>query len=226
MKGIKDKIRQKKYLRWILFVSNWLAQGIINADKTERFYKITFTLVNTIIIAFCVTYFFSPSFFVLITFSFFIGHTLNWLINGSISTILLHRLFIGKLTKQKAFSYLMNLTTRLEKKGCIQTCAVFGSISRGEIKESSDIDITFVRKKGFVNALLAIRFMMSEKYRTNRRLVPIEPFLADSISYMKKRYRSDEIPVVIKGEQELLSFFKTTCSLEEAAKKNNYKVNG
>jgi len=220
MKGIKNEIRQRWYLRWILLPSNWLAQGIINADKTEKTYKITFTLL------------FWGLFFIwfnsynmalagALILSFIIAHTLNWFVNGAISSILAHRLFIGKLSKEKAFRYLYTLEERLQKEGSIKATAVFGSITRGELKPSSDIDITFVRKPGFLNALKAILFMVKEKFAANLGQIPIEPFLVDSISYMKKRYRSDEIPIIIKGnKEELNSFYNKTSSIKEAAEKN------
>ena len=223
MEGLKEKIRQKWYLRWLLFPSNWLTQGIINADRTEKIYKIVFTL------------FFWGVFFVLfqvqniqtfsaVIISFVIAHTLNWLINGSISTILLHRLFIGKLSKDKAFNYLYNLEKRLYKTNSIAVVAVFGSITRGELKPSSDIDITFVRKPGFQNALKALLFMVKEKYTANIKQIPIEPFLADSIPYMKKRYRSDEAPIIIKGKKIILlnnKYYTEVLTIKEAAHKNN-----
>src|SRR6056297_2036236 len=118
MRGIKNEIRQRRYLRWMLLPSNWLAQGIIHADKTEKIYKITFTLL------FWGLFFiwfnsYNTSLAGTIILSFIIAHTLNWFVNGAISTILAHRLFIGKLSKKKAFRYLYNLEKPLQKEDSI-----------------------------------------------------------------------------------------------------------
>lgn len=224
MKGIKDKIRQRWYLRWILLFSNWAAQGMINADKTEKIYKISFTLIFWGLIYFWFNIY-KLSFLLQLLSSFLLAHTLNYFVNGSLATILMHRLFIGTLTKKQAFNYLNNLETRLQSIKSIESCAVFGSISRGQLKDSSDIDITFVRKLGFLNAIKSIYFVVQEKFRTNTNLIPIEPFLADSIPYMKKRYQSNEVPIVIKGKQALLKFYDETMSIKQAEEKNNYKSN-
>jgi len=217
MDGIKEKIREKWYLRWILICTNWVAQGIINADKTEKIYKISFSLFFTLILYFLLSALYPLPVAYSIMISFIIAHTLNWFINGNISTILLHRMFIGKLNKEKAFFYLKDLSLRLENNNSIVTCAVFGSIARGELKPSSDIDITFVRTPGFLNAIKSIFFMITEKYRTNVKLIPIEAFLVDSIGYMKKRYRSDEIPIIIKDISHCFSkFYEKTQTIEEA----------
>lgn len=221
MKGIKDQIRQKWFLRWLLVFTNWGAQGIINADRTEKAYKILFSLLVT---GLCYLVLFRNLFghwIVELAVSFFIGHTINWLVNGSLSTILVHRLFIGNLTKKKAFDYLDDLKIRLRSESAIHTCLVFGSLSRGQLESSSDIDITFVRGCGFWNAVMAVKFMVTEKFRTNIRLIPIEPFLADSIAYTKQRYSPDEVPVVIKGSSsDLKIHFLAIQMLEEANTRN------
>ncbi len=223
MKGIKNKVRQRWYLRWILFFSNWVAQGIINADKTEKTYKILFTLIFSVLFYVVLTINSYLSFKILVI-SVLYGHTLNWFINGSISTILLHRLFIGKLTKDTAFGYLQALKVKLASNDSIMVCAVFGSIARGGLKSSSDIDITFVRKPGFSNAVKSIFFVVKEKFYTNTHLIPIEPFLADSVSYMKKRYRDDEIPIIIKNNTSDFSKYYTQMqTIEEARILNNVK---
>lgn len=224
MKGIKDKIRQRWYLRWLLLFSNWLSQGIINADKTEKIYKLFLTICFTFIFYFL--FLKGKGLFITdITLSFICGHSLNWFVNGSISTILIHRLFISSISKQKAFNYLVDLKSRLNSNNYILVCAVFGSIARGSIKPSSDIDITFVRAPGFYNAIKAIVFMVKEKFKTNSKLIPIEPFLADSAKYMKKRYCSDEMPVVIKDNSATLSdLYSQQQTLQEAAERNNFQL--
>lgn len=223
MKGIKNKIRQVPYLRWILIISNWIFQGIINADRTEKIYKLLFTIILSVIL-FAFLDKIILSHFYTISLSFLIAHTINWLVNGNISTIIIHRLFIGTVSRKKIFCYLKDLQERLQKTSSIEFTAVFGSISRGELKNSSDIDITFVRKDGFINSIKAIIFIIKEKFHTNINKIPIEPFLADSINYMKKRYRDDEVPVVIKNSKKISNHYKKSRTLSEAAQINSFDL--
>jgi predicted nucleotidyltransferase len=225
MKGIKNNIRKRWYLRWVLLLSNWAAQGILRADRTEKIYKIFFSLVSSVIFFIIIERSFLVSLQNVILVSIFLGHTSNWLINGTLFTLSLHSLLIGNLEKKKAFEYLMDLKNRLENKNYISACSVFGSISRGELKGSSDIDICFIREHGLKNALRALFFMVKEKFKTNRRLIPIEPYLADSVSYMKKRYRSDEPPVIIKDEKGIIiDAYDKTFEIVDAVKINNVAI--
>ena len=61
MEGIKYKIRERWYLRWILLFSNWFFQGIINADTTEKYYKILFSLFLTLILYSCMGFHYNPT---------------------------------------------------------------------------------------------------------------------------------------------------------------------
>jgi predicted nucleotidyltransferase len=222
MQGIKDKIRIRWYLRWVLLLTNWAMQGIPRADTTEKIYKIFFSIFSSLFFFILFNVISSISFGNSILFSLFLGHTTNWIINGSISAIFSHRLYIGNLQKKKAFNYIYDLKKRLIGNKYISSCAVFGSISRGELKGSSDIDICFIRNSGLKNACLAILFMVREKIKTNLGRIPIEPYLADSVDYMKKRYRSDEPPVIILDRNGIIrDNYKRVLSISNAAEIND-----
>ena len=136
---------------------------------------------------------------------------------------MLHRLFVGTTTKKKVFDYLTDLSQRLINHDEIGAAAVFGSISRGSLKSTSDIDISFIRRPGFINAVKSILFLVKEKRKTNFNLLPIEAYLADSVQYMKKRYRADEIPVVIKNENNVMDLnYSRLQTITDAMTINNY----
>jgi len=224
MKGIKAKIRDKAYSRWILLVSNWVLQGIINADKTEKLYKILFTtLIGFILfIILNINIFFFHNYLNIII-SLFIAHTFNWLINGNLTTILIHRLYLGETSKESIFNYIDELADRLKKEKSIICVLAFGSMSRGELKESSDLDISFLRQAGFSNGFKAIYFMIKENRISSNKKVPLEGYLHDSIKNIKKRYRADEPPVIIFDPKKIaVKNFEITFSIEEAKKLNHF----
>ncbi|MCK5402447.1 MAG: hypothetical protein KAJ28_12505, partial [Flavobacteriaceae bacterium] len=75
MRGVKKQIRDNKYLSWILIITNWFFQSIVNADKTEKIYKISFTLIFWLIFYAIFTQFFTSSSLKLGVISFIIAHT-------------------------------------------------------------------------------------------------------------------------------------------------------
>jgi len=163
MRGIKKKIRNNRFLSWTLIASNWLFQGIPYADKTEQLYKISFTLFFTTIfflIFYCNAVFGLIHSFLL---SLFVAHSVNWYVNGNFYVLLIHRLRFAKLSKVKLFVYFDGLQQRLGKQNWILYCASFGSICRGQLKEYSDIDMSIVRKSGFLNGIKALFFFCCGK---------------------------------------------------------------
>lgn len=222
MKGFKKKIRDNRYLNWLLLVSNWLFQGIRHSDTTEKVYKILFTLLFWIIFYLL----FQISYGVLvwqnIAYSFLIAHTLNWVINGNISMLLIHNLLLVKLSKQDLFRYMEKLEAKTKNQDWILYAASFGSICRGDLKDSSDIDISIVRKPGFKNALKSIWFALKEKKKADLKAIPLEIYISDSPQDSIKRFGAEKNPVVICDEESTISkYYEEQLSLQEARTINN-----
>lgn len=223
MKGFKKKIRDNRYLNWLLLVSNWLFQGIRNADTTEKIYKVLFTLlfwgvfyllfqVNTGVLV-----------WQNIIYSFLIAHTLNWIINGNISMLLIHNLLLVKLSKQDLFRYMEKLEANTKKQDWILYAASFGSICRGELKDSSDIDISIVRKPGFQNALKSIWFALKEKKKADLKAIPLEIYISDSPQNSIKRFGAEKNPVVIYDTDIIQRYYSSVLNIEAAKVLNNIK---
>ncbi len=202
MIGWRETIRKNPILRWSLLFSNWFFQGIRNADTTEKYYKILFTVLFTGVFFF-VFDFDDQAWSSELLFAFICGHTLNWLVNGPIAAVFIHRLFIGKIKKGKLFRYLQDLENRVERNNAISYCAVFGSIARGELKDSSDIDVGFLRKPGLINAFGGLYFITKERIHTNLAGIPFEGYLVDSLENMVTRFRKENVPVVLKQSESM-----------------------
>ncbi len=222
MKGFKAKIRKYKTTRWILIITNWASQGIWHLDKTEKIYRISFTLICTFIVGLILKFLFQIDLNIhLIALSFFIGHTINWIVNSNLFTLFVHRLLIGKTTKEDFFNYMHNLTTRAEKEDSIIGIYCFGSLSRGELKERSDLDISFLRKTGLLNAFRSIIFFTKEKKISQALKVPTESFLCDKVSCLKLRYSKDELPVIVYDKNKaIMKNYVQSISLDKARKMN------
>jgi len=222
MKGIKKKIRDNRFLNWLLLLSNWLFQGIPNADKTEKAYKTLFTLFFWGILFWI---FYSSGNIAIekvLIISFLIAHTFNWLVNGNISIILIHRLLLVKLSKQDLFLYIEKLQQKTVSKNWILYAASFGSICRGDLKDSSDIDISIVRKPGFKNALKSIWFALKEKKAADFNGIPLEIYISDTPENSIHRFAAEQNPVVIYDPYNAIdNYYKDKLTIEEAKKLNN-----
>jgi predicted nucleotidyltransferase len=151
-----------------------------------------------------------------------VGHTLNWFVNGNFSTIIIHRLFLKRSIKKDLFKFTDYLERRVQGKAFILYVAVFGSMSRGELKGSSDLDVSIVRKPGLANALPALREVFIIKKMADLKGVPLEIFLSDTPENSVDRFKGETVPVVIYDpDGSLEKYYTKTMSLEEAYKLNH-----
>lgn len=221
MKGLKNTIRINPYLRWLLVFSNWLSQGIIHADKTEKIYKILFSTVSSLIFFFIFIAYFKISLGKSILAGVFLGHTLSWVINGNFNVIVVHRLFLSNLDRQNAFHYLESLADRLNGNQSILYATTHGSICTGNLKPSSDIDVALVRAKGFKNALRALFFVTREKKIADLKGIPLEIYLIDNPGAAIDRFQAEQNPVVIYDPKNTVDqYYREKMTIAEARKLN------
>lgn len=217
MQGIKRYIGDRIYLRWLFLPSHWLFQGLLGADWTERVFKITFSLV-------CTGLLFVPLRLVLkftavqaVLFAFLAAHTLNWMVNCNVIGNLKHRARLGKTEKGRIFDYLEELSQRIADEPSVQCAAVFGSLTRGELHEYSDVDVSLIRQKGAIQGVRALWFLTREIRKANKQGIPLEVYLGDSLDYWEKRYKASELPVVLSDRDGVIKqSYDRTLSLEDA----------
>ncbi len=221
MKGFKKKIRDNRLLNWILIFSNWMFQGILHADNTEKIYKVSFTLVLWPLCYLLIAGFFPNNIVPAIMIGFIISHTLNWIVNGNFYNLLIHRLMVANLSKTNLFAYLDNLQKRLESEDWISYSASFGSICKGKLKDTSDVDVSIVRKPGFINAIKSILFAAKEKKRADLKRIPLELYISDSPGDSIRRFGGEKNPVVLFDPESVIrQYYEDQLSIEEAKKLN------
>lgn len=216
MKGFKDTIRKSPIFRWSLVVSNWMFQGILHSDQTEKIYKILFSLIFSLLCIFILSSIFGLSLTYAVIIGVLLGHTLNWMVNSNFNNIIIHRLFISRLEKENAFNYLDSLSNRLDNHPSVLYATTHGSICNGELKPSSDIDVALVRKKGLVNGIKALYFVVRERKIADLKGIPLEIYLSDTPNDAIKRFRDEQNPVVIYDPQNVVDQYynaKLTISL-------------
>jgi len=222
MEKFKKNILNNKYFTWLQFLSNWLMQGIFHADKTEKIYKILFTLVLWVVL-FVVLYFnLNIVFIKSLFYAFFIAHTLNWFINNNLFVLLVHRMRWLKTTKPELFNQLESIQSRLERiqnKDWILYCVSHGGICKGTLNSHSDIDVSLIRKPGLKNMVRAIIFYVKEKKYADLKGVPLDIFICDTPKNCIDRSKGQKNPIVLLDHLNKVDHYypdKLKISIEEA----------
>ena len=83
------------------------------------------------------------------------------------------------------------MTDRLRRDNSIIGIALYGSISRRQWHNRSDLDMRLLRASGFLNALRANLVMMRERIIAFLQRQPTDIYTADDIAFLAKM-RSDE----------------------------------
>ena len=129
------------------------------------------------------------------------------------------------LSKENLFEYLERFEKRIVKEDWVLYAASFGSICRGELKDSSDIDISMVRKPGLKNGVKAILFSVKEKKYADLKKIPLELYISDSPEDSVKRFAAERNPVVLLDKSNVIErYYSEKLSLQEAKQLNG--ING
>lgn len=176
----------------ILILSNWLFQGILYMDKTEKVFKLAIDALFTVVLVL---------FGVNIATSIIISHTLNWIFNGQIFVVF-KNLKLIKTPKGKFDAYMERLKRKVKNEPSILWAGVYGSLVRGEFKETSDLDVRLIRKPGFTNGVRACIFVMKERSWATFNRFPLDIYVGDSLEFLGKM-SDNEIPIILGGNNNV-----------------------
>lgn len=200
MSKLISSILNNPYLSWLQVISNWIMQGIWNADISEKIYKIMFTLIFSLLFFQLFHTGLDWSFYRSLFVGFFIAHTLNWLINCNLFVLFVHRIKWLKTDKPALFNQLYTIQNRLENlndNSWILYSVSHGGICKGTLSQHSDIDVSLIRKPGFKNLVSSIIFYVKEKKYADFRGVPLDIFICDSPENCIERSKGQKNPIVI-----------------------------
>jgi len=187
----------------VLMLSSWLFQGILYMDKTEKLFKIFTDVFLVTCIFFLLNHHYPWVTNALIAVS--LGHTINWIINGQICVVCKNlKLLNNDLITFRG--YVNEIQLRIKKEPSIEAAAVFGSLSRESLRETSDLDIRILRKSGMLNGIRACIFVLFERSRGLYSRFPIDIFALDSPEQLDK-LDSDEVPIILYDPDKTLAHF-------------------
>lgn len=202
-KQILDIKYLPKTIKILIIVGiNWTFQSLLYMDKTEKVFKLVLDLILLVTFYMILKGVMNPI-LALIT-SFIVAHTINWIFNGHLFALL--KTFGIVKTKPETFiNYLNDLKNRSSDENSILLVATFGSISREELKETSDLDIRIIRKQGFFNGIKACIFIMLERSKSIYQGFPLDIYVLDDF---KSIYQLKEQPIILYSNSDKIEEFK------------------
>jgi predicted nucleotidyltransferase len=178
----------------------WAHQGFFYLDRTQRIGRVVFEIVPTMILAGLIGGIggIPLSNVWLWCASLFLAHTLNWVLNGNWwAGILFAFPRLHNRGERATCAYLNRMADRLQRDRAISGAMIFGSVSRGQWHERSDLDIRLLRYRGLRSGTAGILILSRERWIALWAGQPLDIYLADDVSFLRSM-RKDERPVFLK----------------------------
>jgi predicted nucleotidyltransferase len=179
--------------------SNWVLQGMLYMNPIEIAYKLVLDLIMMWILLAVV---FAELTIASIVVSFAIAHTINWFINCQPIALVRH-LDWGRNDPNKFIEHIEGMHERIQGKSFLTAAASFGSLSKGNYKPTSDIDIRVIMKPGFQNSLCAAHFCFFERVLAAWHRFPLDLYaftLPETLAKMNPK----EPPVIFYDPESML----------------------
>jgi len=191
---------------------NWLFHGLLYMDRTERAFYVLLEGLLFLPIFFAFSAIANLSWRLLS--ALIVGHTLHWLFNGHLYVVL-REFGLSRVEKGHFARYAWGLRGRIAREKSMLAGAIFGSLSRGELESSSDLDVRFIRRLGFSNGLRACAFTFLERSRALLDRFPLDVYVLDTLGPVL-RMRVDESPIILYDPENVLArTFDQSSHLEE-----------
>ena len=200
MKAMKRKSRYtknknfffKKNLKLnplIIIAGNWVFQGMKYMDKYELSLKIFIDLI--------ITFYIKIQFNQLnLYYSFFIAHSINWILNGHFFTL---SRYVYPFPKKKAdFEKFINIIRIFSKNlSFINAVLIYGSYCRNELNELSDLDVRVLVKNSLLNGMAGAIFCFILRFLALILTFPLDIYIVSNKKALN-RLNPSEIPIKIK----------------------------
>lgn len=181
----------------VVILTNWIFQGLLYADRTEKIFKVFLDLTLTIILFVALPH---PDIIIRLLVAFLLSHTLNWIFNGQLFALAKNYDVVHN-EPQKIIDYANGIKVRAYREKSIVCVLVYGSLVRDEIKTTSDLDVRIIRKPGFINGVRACMFGLAERSRALLYKFPLDMYVIDNTKHLVNM-RADEKPLILFNKKK------------------------
>jgi predicted nucleotidyltransferase len=168
--------------------SHWFFQGLLYMDRTERLFKLGLDAAGTVVLTVPLTT--AMPLPIAVVVGLLVAHTANFVFNGHLRGALKWN-GVGGVSRIKLEAELATIAARICRSSSVDRAWVFGSVSRGELHDGSDLDIRVLRRPGFRAGMGACWLVLLERSRSLFSGVPMDIYVWDSAGRLSGM-RSDE----------------------------------
>jgi predicted nucleotidyltransferase len=167
----------------------WLVQGMVYTNWTERAHRLTVEAVLILLAWWASGFAFVGRGQVVV--AVLIGHTASMILNGHLFALFKHDLYwFGFYDRWDEFSaYVDRLHQRLVRRPCpgLDRAEAYGSLARGDFSATSDLDLRFIARPGFLNGWRVAHRVFEERLRALFAGFPIDAYMFHSEAELARK---------------------------------------
>jgi hypothetical protein len=176
----------------VLF-SNWIFQGMRYMNRYEVLHRLVLETCLILLLLACARWLSIPGALAVLV-AALLGHSIFWLFNGHFF-VLMRYLSERHNDPQRFLSFIEGLHERVKGRDFLLAVVGFGSLSRNTFSPSSDFDVRFLMRRGFLNRVKAFNLCALERARAFAQRFPLDIYVFDR-SEISRKIRGDEPPII------------------------------
>lgn len=183
----------------------WVTQILHSTDRSERWIRVTTEVILTAgltLVLARLRVVDGPA--TAIAVSFVLVHTASWLLIGNFWVYMLDSFdWVRNPGIRGVLDYVDFCRRVFLKSDSCDAILIYGSMCRGRFHGRSDLDLRILRHKGLRNALKAVYAAMYVKTVAFFKLVPVDLQVVDSMTFLHRQMRDDELPIVVYERRDV-----------------------
>lgn len=196
----------------VVLIRYGVAQGIHYMNVVERVHRLGIEVAGGAVLFYCI-YPTLPVLWQALVGSLIGVHGLSMIFNGHLWALFKHDLYwFGWYKNWNDFvDYVDRVQRRLHERPCkgMAAAEVYGSITNGKFSDSSDLDMRFIAKQGWINGIRTCNRVTEERLRAFLSGFPMDLYMfRDETETAKKMNVEKEKPLVLyrAGQRNDLRF--------------------
>lgn len=208
----------------LVLLRYWLVQGMMCMNWVEILHRIVLELLAIALIGWLFGLLGGETWAWVA--AFLTGHTMSAIFNGHPFAVLVHDAGVRSVcyyqNRNRFIGYVHSMQARLDEKtpDYLAGALIFGSIVRGVIRSTSDLDARYIAMPGVWNAIKTAHLVFLERIRATLKGFPMDIYMfRDAREAVAKMNVSREPPVALYARDRLMTEeFGMVLSVDEMEK--------
>lgn len=207
----KLKFKRVSFLnnKYLVFLSNFIFQGMRYMTRGELTFKISFTLFFASIF-----YFFYSNLLLALIF----GHVVNFAFNGQFF-VLARYLFSSDALSTSELNEFIDIIGRSFERFGVDDVLIIGSFCRVEMSRTSDLDLRVFHRPDIFSSIKAYLYAFYLRFISMFKKFPMDVYCFSSFTFLDK-IREDESPSYYSGVKEYIDKYPDARDVHIVLKEN------